>query len=170
MYTSCYYFLPYCFGIDYLSYSYASWILHCPSTSKLCWINRRIHTHLKHPSHLFKGWSSGKMGSCFLKVYTASLIRPHKGTLLCRIHTLNIRSLTLVWWFTLASLLRRSSTIWSRPSLLAITNAVWPSCTYKSKKDKPEATKNHTTKQHTYFNLILAWSGQNRTKTYPHNR
>ena len=40
----------------------------------------------------------------------------------------NMRSLTLVWWFTSASFLRRSSTIWSWPYPLAIYNAVWPVC------------------------------------------
>ena len=41
----------------------------------------------------------------------------------------NRRSLTLIWWFTSASFLRRSSTIWSWPSQLAIYNGVWPVCT-----------------------------------------
>ena len=41
----------------------------------------------------------------------------------------NRRNLTLVWWFTSASFLRRSSTIWSGPFQLAICNAVWPVCT-----------------------------------------
>ena len=44
------------------------------------------------------------------------------------------RGFTLVWWFTSASLLRSSSTIWSWPFLLAIHNAVRPVC--RSKKDQ----------------------------------
>ena len=68
-----------CFGIDSVSCSYASCFLHCPSTSKLCWVNCRIHTCLKH-SHLLKAWFPGKVGSCFLKVHAASLICPCKLT------------------------------------------------------------------------------------------
>ena len=54
-------------------------ILHCPTTSKI-WLIFRIHTQLKHSSHLFKAQVSGKAGSCFLKVCAASLIHPHKVT------------------------------------------------------------------------------------------
>ena len=74
MYTSYYYFLPYCFGIDYLSHSYASCILHCPSTSKLCWVKCRIHTQLTHPSHLLKAQFSGKVRSCFVKVHYGIIV------------------------------------------------------------------------------------------------
>jgi len=55
--------------------------------AKLYWVNCRIHTQLntlhtclKHSSHLFKAWFSGKVGSCFLKVHAASLIHPRKVT------------------------------------------------------------------------------------------
>ena len=60
-----------------------------------------------------------------------------KKPLLMEKHThTNTRSLTLVWWFTSASLLRRSSTIWSWPLSLAIYNAVFPSCTCKGEQDQ----------------------------------
>ena len=72
------------------------------------------------------------------------------------IHT-NMRSLTLVWWFTSASLLRRSPTIWTWPFQLALYNAVWPVCTGKGEQDRPEAMNYHTTHQLTQCNLTLAW-------------
>ena len=47
--------------------------------AKMCWVNCRIHTCLKH-SHLLKAQFPGKVGSCFLKVHAASLICPCKLT------------------------------------------------------------------------------------------
>jgi len=65
-------------------------------------------------------------------------ITPHEGT-----HTqTNMRGPTLVWWLTLAFLLRRSSTIWSWPFSHAIYNAVWPSCICKREQDRPEVIGN----------------------------
>jgi len=73
-------------------------------------------------------------------------------------HT-NMRGLTLVWWFTSASLMRRSSTIWSWPILLAINNAVWPSCTCKGEQDRPESwttipPTTYTVKYHTSMTIV----------------
>ena len=62
-------------------------------------------------------------------------------------HALNMRSLTLVWWFTSTSLLMRSSTIWSWPLSLAIYNAVRPVCICKGKQDRSEVMNYHTTNQ-----------------------
>jgi len=79
-------------------------------------------------------------------------------TLLIKEHTqTNMGGLTLVWWFTLTSLLRRNSTIWSWPFQLAIDNGVWPVCTCKGEQDRPEVMKCHTTNQLTQFNLTVTW-------------
>ena len=81
-----------------------------------------------------------------------------KITLLVKEHTHTLpRSLTLIWWFTSASLLRRNSTIWSWPNQLAICNAVWPSCTCKGEQDRLEVMNYHTTHQLTQCNITLAW-------------
>ena len=72
----------------------------------------------------------------------------------------NTRSLTLVWWFTSASFLRRSSTIWSWPFQLATYNAVWPVCTCIKIK-KVTFNSNHVT-QHlftatSWFCVAVMW-------------
>ena len=54
-----------------------SWTVHVQA---ICRVNCTVHTQLKHASHLFKTPFSGKAGSCFLKVPTASLSRPRKVT------------------------------------------------------------------------------------------
>ena len=48
----------------------------------------------------------------------------------------DIRNITLVWWFTSASLLRSASTILLYPFLLATYNAVWPSWHVRWKKGR----------------------------------
>ena len=81
-------------------------------------------------------------------------------TILCSngIHTLNMRSLTLAWWFTSASLLRRNSTIWFRPFLQAIKNAVWPSCKCKSEQVMntipPTSLHSATLQPHTNMTIV----------------
>ena len=66
-----------CFGIDSVSYCYASCTYPALSNYKQNLVDCRIHTQLKHYSHLFKAQVSGKVGSYFL---VASLIHPCKVT------------------------------------------------------------------------------------------
>ena len=72
----------------------------------------------------------------------------------------NTTSLTFSWWFTSASLLRRSSTIWSWAFQLAANNAVRPVCTCIKIK-KVTFNSNHVT-QHlftatSWFCVAVMW-------------
>ena len=68
------------------------------------------------------------------------------------------RMLTFAWWFMSAPLMRSSSTIWSWPFLLAVYNAVWPSCTCKGEQDRTRSTEpqeNNTSHHLTWWNLMM---------------
>ena len=148
-------------SLQHYSWSQPDWVSHwyglCDSTNSL-----NMSVPVTHWCQYMKcnmctttnnqsSTSSGQVPTPIFLAHAASVHGHLLGTIRCRVeegtHAFNMRSLTMIWWFTSASLLIRSSTTWSWPSLHAVYNAVWPSCTCKGKQDRSEVMNYHTTNQ-----------------------
>ena len=114
--------------------------------------------------------SSGQVPTPVFLAQAASVHGRLLGTIWYRAqeatHALNMRSLTLVWWFTSASLLRRRSTIWPLPSLHAIKSAVWPSCTCKGEQDESDVIQPNSLHSATSHYSMTRFSLQLRDKIW----
>ena len=94
------------------------------------WVPHFVDWHVHHCP-----WACSQYGCVFVDMQSSAESN-HPKTKMYTLHAITIANhanwnLTIVWWFTSAFLLRRSWTIFSWPSQLAIHNAVLPFCKYK---------------------------------------